>query len=183
MAPRRLVARFLALAAVLAGTLLVAPAAQAAPFCGITWGSTDKQAGSLSPAPLVTTRTGQHACYDRVVFEFRGPANGYAVRYVSSVTTEGRGNSLPVAGGAKLQVSLRNPAYDINGHSTYPAQGGDHVAAVAGYRTLRDVVYAGSFEGYTAFGIGVRARLPFRVFVLPGPGGHARIVVDVAHRW
>jgi hypothetical protein len=54
---------------------------------------------------------------------------------------------------------------------------------VRGYPTLRSVVYGGSFEGYTTFGVGVRARLPFRVFTLDGPGRGSRIVVDVAHRW
>jgi len=29
----------------------------------------------------------------------------------------------------------------------------------------------------------VRARLPFRVFVLAGPGNGSRLVIDVAHRW
>jgi hypothetical protein len=50
------------------------------------------------------------------------------------------------------------------------------------------VVSAGSFEGYTTFGIGVRARLPFRVFVLDGRGSGgpnvgSRLVVDIAHNW
>jgi hypothetical protein len=45
------------------------------------------------------------------------------------------------------------------------------------------VVFGGSFEGQTLFGVGARARLPFRVFTLAGPGGHSRIVLDVAHRW
>ncbi len=88
-----------------------------------------------------------------------------------------------MAGGAKLQVSLQAPAYRDAGVMTYPHRSGDHVARVAGYRTLRDVVYGGSFEGYTVFGVGARARLPYRVFVLPGPGTHSRIVVDIAHRW
>lgn len=57
------------------------------------------------------------------------------------------------------------------------------MANVAGYQTLRDVVFGGSFEGYSTFAVGVRARLPFRVFVLSGPGSHGRIVLDVAHRW
>jgi hypothetical protein len=57
------------------------------------------------------------------------------------------------------------------------------VANTAGYRTLRDVVFGGSFEGHTTFAVGVRARLPFRVFVLTGPGSHSRIVLDIAHRW
>jgi hypothetical protein len=45
------------------------------------------------------------------------------------------------------------------------------------------VGWAGSFEGQTTLGLGVRARLPFRAFVLPGPGSGSRLVVDVAHRW
>src|SRR4051812_5262088 len=49
MAPTRLLTRILVLVGVLAGTLLVSPSAQAAtPFCGITWGSADKQGGSLN---------------------------------------------------------------------------------------------------------------------------------------
>ena len=58
---------------------------------------------------------------------------------------------------------------------------GRSVANVAGFTTLRSVVAAGSFEGITSFGVGVRARLPFRVLVLPGD--HGRIILDVAHRW
>ena len=52
---------------------------------------------------------------------------------------------------------------------------------MAGYSTLRAVEYGGSFEGYTTIGLGVRARLPMRVFTLPGPGNG--FVVDVAHHW
>jgi hypothetical protein len=40
--------------------------------------------------------------------------------------------------------------------------------------------FGGSFEDYTTFGLGVRAKLPFRVTRLSSPG---RVVVDVAHRW
>jgi hypothetical protein len=52
-----------------------------------------------------------------------------------------------------------------------------------GYRTFEDLVWAGSFEGQSTFGLGVRARLPFRVLTLEGPGAGSRLVVDVAHRW
>jgi hypothetical protein len=41
----------------------------------------------------------------------------------------------------------------------------------------------GQLRGQTTLGVGVRARLPFRVTVLPGPGRHSRVVVDVAHTW
>ena len=150
--------------------------AAAAPYCGITWGSLAKSGGTLSQARLIEARTGRHTCYDRVVFEFNGAANGYSVHY-GEAYTEGQGQPMsPItAGGALLAVSLRAPA------STYRT--GDHVANVTGYRTLRDVVFGGSFEGYTTFAVGVRARLPYRVFVLSGPGTHSRIVLDVAHQW
>ena len=39
---------------------------------------------------------------------------------------------------------------------------------VAGFSTFRSVVNAGSFEGQTTYGLGVRARLPFRVFTIDG---------------
>jgi hypothetical protein len=166
------------------GTTTIKTAAAAAPYCGITWGSLAKSGGSLSQAPLIKARTGRHDCYDRVVFEFNGRANGYAVHY-GEAYTEGQGRPLsPItAGGALLAVSLRAPAYDQSHGSTFPHRTGDHVANVTGYRTLRDVVFGGSFEGYTTFAVGTRARLPYRVFVLSGPGTHSRIVIDVAHRW
>lgn len=158
--------------------------AQATPsYCGIRWGSLAKTGGSAGEHPLGTVRTGRHQCFDRVVFEFDGPADGYEVRYVSSLRTDGEGRQLGVTGGAILQVHLMANVFDQLGHQHYVRMPGEHVAQVAGYRTFRDVVYAGSFEGRTTFGVGTRARLPFRVFRLSGPGSHSRIVVDVAHRW
>ncbi|MEV4832120.1 hypothetical protein AB0K25_27845 [Micromonospora sp. NPDC049257] len=152
--------------------------ATAAPYCGITWGSTGKAGGDLNPAPLLTTRTGQQDCYDRLVFEFDGNADGYSVGY-GEVFTEGQGLAMSpyTAGGAVLRVQLREPAVG------YPYRAGDHVATVLGYRTLRDVVYGGTFEGYSTFAVGVRAQLPFRVLLLAGPGTHSRIVLDIAHQW
>ena len=64
-------------------------ATTAAPSCGITWGGGEKTAGPLSTAPLLTVRTGRHECWDRVVFEFDGTAQGYSVRYAAQVPTDG----------------------------------------------------------------------------------------------
>ncbi|WP_422739872.1 AMIN-like domain-containing (lipo)protein [Micromonospora sp. WMMD729] len=153
-------------------------------YCGITWGSGEKSAGALSDAPLVDVRTGRHDCYDRVVFEFAGPVDGYTVGY-GETWTEGEGLALSpyTAGGALLRVSLRAPAYDADHLGTVPYPVGGHVTNLLRYPTLRDVVFGGSFEGYTTFAVGVRARLPFRTLVLAGPGAHSRIVLDVAHQW
>ncbi len=73
------------------------------------------------------------------------------------------------------------PAYHPEtGAPAYPGRVGRPLPGVFldGYRTFRDTRFAGSFEGETQIGLGVRARLPFRVLVLDG-----RVVVDVAHNW
>jgi hypothetical protein len=188
---RRGIVAALVLAVTILGGAGTVAAHAAAPHCGITWASLAKDQDVMSSAPLSDIRTGQHPCFDRVVFDFQGsrtnfqgPASGYHVAYADNVYGQGKGDRLSIAGGARLSVVLLDPAYDIvTGAATYPHATGDHVADVSGFRTLRDVVYGGSFEGSTTVGIGVRARLPFRVLVLEGPGAGSRIVVDVAHRW
>ncbi len=45
------------------------------------------------------------------------------------------------------------------------------------------LLFMGTFEGQTQVALGVRGRLPFRAFVLDGPGDGARLVIDVAHKW
>ena len=55
---------------------------------------------------------------------------------------------------------------------------------VSGFTTFRQVVWAGSFEGQSTVGLGVRARLPFRVFTPNDTATRtSRLVIDVAHRW
>jgi hypothetical protein len=161
-----------------------APGVAAAPYCGITWGSLPKAGGALAPAYLLEARTGRHDCYDRVVFEFEGPATGFNIGY-REVYTEAAGVLMNpyVVGGAVLGVQLMSPAYNDDYSIVYPARPGQHVANVLGYDTLRDVMYGGSFEGYATFAVGVRANLPFRVSVLAGPGTHSRIALDTAHHW
>jgi hypothetical protein len=79
------------------------------------------------------------------------------------------------------------PAYDIEtGDPTYRPADPSEAVNVSGFRTFRQVAFAGSFEGQSTIGLGVRARLPFRVFTLaalPGSEQGPRLVIDVAHRW
>jgi hypothetical protein len=155
--------------------------ASAAPYCGITWGSQPKVVETYSTNPLTNIRTGRHDCYDRMVFDLRGGTAGYRVQYVTNVYADGSGQLIPLSGGAKLQIVALAPAYDINtGQTTYPGVVGKKLPGVklSGYQTFHDAKYAGSFEGQTTVGLGVRARLPFRVLTLDN-----RIVVDVAHNW
>jgi hypothetical protein len=147
--------------------------------CPVGWGSEQKSLPAMGTAPLRVVRAGTFECADRVEFEFDGPAAGYSVSYVDTVIQDGSGAELAVPGGARLQLQLHHPAYDDQGRPTFFRRVGDAAAEVRGYPTLTSAVFGGSFEGYTTIGIGVRARLPFRVSVEDG----VRIVVEVAHRW
>ncbi len=172
----------LAVAALTAGAALVATptasgagttTASAAPSCATTWGSLAKTSAPLATGRLQGVRTGRHACFDRLVLDMTGRAPGYDVRYVSTVRSDGSGFPVPVAGGARLAVVAHKDA------RTVPS-----VPSVAGYTTFRQVRWGGSFEGYSTVALGVRARLPYRVFTLyDASTNRSRLVVDVAHRW
>lgn len=154
--------------------------------CHVKWGSLEKTTDPTDYEPLVNIRTGRHDCFDRMVFDVRD-ANpgliGYRIRYVSKIIQDGSGDIIPVEGGALLDVRLQGaPSYDPEtGEATYDVVAGEKLPGVnlTGYRTFRDARFVGSFEGDTQVGLGVRARLPFRVFQLDG----GRLVLDVAHRW
>lgn len=173
-----------ALAAILISLgLIPMGTAAAAPYCGITWGSTPKTAGPATSSGkyLTNIRTGQHDCYDRMVLDLNGTtAAGYDVRYVTNVSAEGSGTVIPLTGGAKLRIVLRAPAYNNQGQPTYSGKVGQKLPGVTltGYQTFRDAKFAGSFEGQTSVGLGVRATLPFRVFTTSN-----HVVIDVAHKW
>lgn len=167
------------------GAAVLAPAgAQAAPYCGIGWGSLPKAAGAMSVAPIVDVRAGQHTCYDRLVVDIAGARGGSQVRYVPAVHTQAKGDALRLRGGAFLEIVVLDPTNNVNtGAPTYRPANSNELVNVNGWRTFRQVADGGSFEGYTTIGLGVRARLPFRAFTLPGPGTHSRLVIDVAHQW
>jgi hypothetical protein len=170
------------LAALTLGT--VAPSASAA-SCVTPWGSLLKASGPMVSRSIVNIRAGQHACFDRLVVDVSGRARpGYTVQYVNQVLSDPKGATVPLSGGADLQVVVRAPAYNITtGASTLASAGRSNMVKVNGFRTFRQVAWAGSFEGVTTIGLGVRARLPFRVFTLVGPGNQVHLVVDVAHHW
>lgn len=183
------------IAAGLAGALLIAglgiapaapaatPTAVAAPYCGITWGSLADSVAGYSSATITNVRTGRHDCFDRMVIDLKGKVKGYDVRYVSAVYTEGQGKLVPLAGAADLRIIVKAPAYTSSGTPTYYPANRLNVRNVSGYTTFRQVAFLGSFEGQSSFGLGVRARLPFRTFVLIDATGNSRLVIDVAHRW
>jgi len=165
------------------GFLAPGPASATTSYCGLVWGSLVKTDPAMSTASVTNVRTGQHYCFDRMVVDLNGPVAGYTVQYVPTVVQDGSGLTIPLRGSAFLQVTVNAPSYDSNGNVTYSPAAKAELSDVSGYQTFRQVAYAGSFEGYTSIGLGVRARLPFRVFTLDGPGTGSRMVVDVAHFW
>jgi hypothetical protein len=173
----------LALTWAVSALVLTAPAQAAAPYCGITWGSLAKQAGNSAPGglgdELTAVRAGRHTCYDRLVLDISGTThvNSWRVEYVSAVRSDGSGAVVPLRGGAFLQITAGT--HDDGYHPANQRE----LANVAGFTTFRQVASAGGFEGYSSVGLGVRARLPFRVLTLSGPGNTARVAIDVAHAW
>jgi hypothetical protein len=164
-------------------TALVPGAAQAAPYCGQVWGSLPESDLRMDVDAIDGVRAGRHACFDRLVVDVHGDVGGYDVRYVTRVAHDGSGTPVPLRGGAFLQVVVRNPVVDQLGHVHWAPTRPTELVDVRGWTTFRQVAYAGCFEGQTTVGVGVRARLPFRVLALDGPGDGSRLVIDVAHRW
>lgn len=155
----------LAAAALTATAATTIPGADAA-TCSTPWGSGAKAVTNPTHGAMTAVRAGHHPCFDRVVLDDT-KASGYRVSYVKAVRSQGQGAVIALRGGAFLQVDVQDAA------TTRPA-----MPTVTGYPTLKQVGWGGSFEGYSTVGVGVRARLPFRI---SRTAGH--LIIDVAHRW
>ena len=124
------------------------------------------------PAPeLVSVQAVERKGYDRVLFTFQGAMPGYQVRYVPEVADQG-GRPLPLRGKAFLAVTF-DPAraHDPGGEPTVST-----ATLTPGSPVLRQVRFAGDFEGQVTFGLGLAGRDGFRVSELRGP---TRVAVDV----
>ncbi|MEV5599384.1 hypothetical protein [Streptomyces sp. NPDC052496] len=146
------------------------------------WGSALKSADARDHKPLKNIKAGQHACFDRMVFEVPaadGKPVGYRIGYVKELHQDGSGDLIEVGGGAVLEIRVAAPSYDpATGKQTYPGKAGKPLPGVdvKGYRAFKDTRFAASFEGDTQIGLGVAKRLPFRVTQQKN-----QLIVDVAH--
>ncbi len=163
-------------------TSLPATPAGASETCPSGWTVAPKTSSPMTAATIRGVRTGRHACFDRLVIDIKGSRQtaGYHVDYVGQVTQDGSGRVVPLRGAAKLMVVVRAPSYDQRGRSTYRPRNLSEVVDTSAHRTFRQVAWAGSFEGQTTFGIGLRAKLPYRVFTLR-TGTNQMLIIDVAH--
>jgi hypothetical protein len=130
--------------------------------------------GAPGPIQLVHVRVAHHPTYDRVTFEFTTQRPGYRVAYVGKVTQDGSGAPVALQGQAFLSVVFEPAvAHDDAGAPTYRGPR----SVVTGYPSLKQVAFAGDFEGNVSWGLGLDDRVGFRVIELDGP---PRIAVDVA---
>jgi hypothetical protein len=150
-----------------------------AELCDRSWDTQPEtlQLEAASPAGYLTSiRTGQHACFDRVAFDFANAAgsNGvgsFEVRYADQVVSDGTGDTVPLEGEADLQVLIRGLDQPATASSL------NTVDRQVEWRALRDVKYGSHFEGIYVIGIGVSQELPFRV----GRADDNTLFVDILH--
>ena len=163
-----------------------APTATTSSGCSVHWGSLPKTSvESETTQPITNLRAGRHPCFDRLVVDL-GPAGvgrpAYWVGYVDTFEPHD-GSSPNPRGGAIISIVVSAWAF-ADGRSTYQPANPLEAVNVAGYSTFRQVIWAPGIEHRVSdIGLGVRARLPMRAFVLDGPGSGHRLVIDVAHRW
>ena len=152
--------------------------------CSFSGATTAPGDTALSRMTVTGVRAGAQACFDRVVIDLAGDASkkpGYQVRYVPQVVQDGSGNPIALRGGAFLSVSVGAPAYDSGMQPTYIPANPKEVVNAAGLTSVKQVAWAGSFEGMSTIGIGVSEKVPFAVQILD-EGGRVRLVLDIAHK-
>src|SRR3712207_4266755 len=124
---------------------------------------------------LVGVRAGRNKDFDRLVFDFEGPAPGFRVQYVDQLIEDGTGDPIPLRGRAVVEIILQPAtAHRDDGTTTWTGP----IPDVTGFAAFRQIADAGDFEGVLTWGIGVAARTGLRASTLSGP---TRVAVDVVH--
>jgi hypothetical protein len=153
------------------------PSATEVPFQGARDPVEAPAQGSGIPFPVLTdVRTGAHADYDRVTFEFDGNQRPhYRVEYITPPATGcGSGEPATIAGAALLQVRFTPAnAHDDQGNPTISAN-----QFTPALTTLLELEKTCDFEADVVWALGLSQEVDFRVLELDSP---PRIVVDVAH--
>lgn len=141
----------------------------------LTEGPIEQTTDHAGLALLVGVRAGRNKDFDRLVFDFEGPAPGFTVQYVPQLVEDGTGNVIPLRGRAVVQILIHPAAaHRDDGSPSFDGRLPD----LTGFAAFRQVADAGDFEAVLTWGIGVAARTGLRAFTLTSP---SRVVVDVGH--
>jgi hypothetical protein len=125
---------------------------------------------SAAPNSYVTkVAVGQHANFDRVVITFHGSVPNHEVRFVKAVHQDPSGKTVRLLGKAQLLITV---------HPTLSTKPQPQGTVTPRFPEIRQVKGAGNFEGYTSYGVGLKAHRPFHVSTLTSPH---RLVIDVEH--
>lgn len=140
-----------------------------------TAGIVDREASGGGVAVLRGVRTGQHADFDRVVFEFEGERPGYHVEYVDRpVRACGSGDVVEVAGDGWLEVRMEPAsAHTDAGEPTIPFR-----ERRLSYPVLLELQITCDFEATVTWVLGVGSPNRYQVMELTDP---TRLVINVRH--
>ncbi len=127
--------------------------------------------GGLLP---VAVRTGEHAGFDRVVFDFTGTGTpGWRVAHVDAAIDDPRGQEIDLDGDAVSEVVITGLRYpEESEYDTVLASGRIEVDDLD---EVEEIHVSGIFEGQLQVLIGLEDEVPFRVFTLTDP---VRLVID-----
>ena len=145
--------------------------------------STAPKKGGTAPARaslLRVIRSGSHYGFDRIVFEFSGPASAHDVRYVDQVRSDPSDRPVALRGNAYLSVVMPGGTLDTSLQVDDPARARSYKGPrriQPDLPAVKEIAVAGDFEAVLSFGIGLDSRTAFRVIRLTEPG---RVVLDVA---
>ena len=144
------------------------PGRAAAPFSA---DPVERDRRSRKTPELVSVQTDERDGHDRVLFTFKGSMPGYQVHYVPQVTDAG-GRRLALRGEAFVEVAFEPArARDPDGTASFSA-----TTITPSSPVLRQVRFAGDFEGQVRFGLGFAGRGGLRVSELHNP---TQVAVDV----
>ena len=126
---------------------------------------------------VVEVQKAETACcegFDRVVFTFDGfHEPTYTVKYVHSPIQQcASGNTIPVAGTAWLQISMKPAQAHTDGGQPTITDRNRHLDCT----NLKQLVVTCDFESDVEFVLGLSAKKPYRVVELQNP---TRLVIDI----
>jgi hypothetical protein len=142
-----------------------------------TVGIVEKKRDDIGPVTVKNIRTGQHAGYERIVFDFEGRAvPGYRIEYVDRPVRQcGSGEPVALAGDAWLHITLSpSQAHDGNGNATIKNR-----ERKTGYKIIKELKFTCDFEAQVAVALGLSSPNRFRVLELSNP---TRLVIDIKDR-
>jgi hypothetical protein len=123
-------------------------------------------------ATLVGVETSSTACADRITFTFTGGVPAYDARYVPSVTTCGKGDTVTTQGAAQIAVKFTaTNAHNDAGTPTAPR------SLMPALPSLKEAQQTCDFEAVVSYVLGTAPRY-FTVSTTAAPPA---LVVEIAH--